>query len=70
MSKTTESTSENIQQVLSFGRVQTGPIEDAHALDLDSLDAMEGDIVGGESLPQPVQSVSVSKFKPHLHIFL
>jgi len=70
MSKTNESTSVNLRQVLRFRRGETGPTKDVQALEVHSLEARTEDIVGIQNLPRPLEIVTISNVESHLHRFL
>jgi len=55
MSKTNDSTSENLRRALRFGRGEGGQADDVYAVNIDALEPITEDIVAVSNLPQSAQ---------------
>jgi len=62
ISKTNDGSSESLRRALCFGQGESGPAEDVGAVNLDSLEETEEEIVGIANLPRPVQIPTIRIF--------
>jgi len=67
VSKTSDSTSENLWRSLCYGRGEIAQVQHVDTINLDSIEETAEDIGGELSLPQPVEIpiVSVPKILSH-----